>query len=72
MAGEMKMPFGKFGPGRGDYRAVREVPSDYLTWILEQEYMADRYGEDLIEEIELVMAERDREDKHWHEYEEPY
>ena len=72
MVGEIPMPFGKFAPNSADPREVKSIPSDYLQWVLEQDWVEERYGEELVEEIELVLAERDREDKHWHEYEEPY
>ena len=72
MSGEIPMPFGKFGTGSADPRDVKDVPSDYLTWLLEQDWLEEKYGEELVEEIELVMAERDELDTHWHEYEEPY
>jgi len=61
----MEMPFGKFSG-----RQVDEVPSDYLTWLQEEGWVGDKYGNELVEEIKDVMAMRDREDSHWHEMEE--
>lgn len=72
MAGEIDIPFGKFSPNGADPRELKEIPTDYLQWVLEQDWVEDRYGEELVEEIELVLAERDSMDTHWHEYEESY
>lgn len=74
MAGEMPIPFGKFGPSRGDQRTVEATPSDYLRYLLEQEddsgWVSSKYGQALIDDIEYVLAARDRGDSHWNEAEE--
>ena len=61
--------FGKFGV-KGERREVDRIPSDYLRWVLEQPWVEEKHGVELIEEIESVMAERDAQGTHWHEYEE--
>ena len=67
-------PFGKFGSTKDDPREVKDIPSDYLRHLLEEEdergWVSERYGIELVEEIESVMLEREGTDTHWHEYEE--
>ena len=70
MIGDAQMPFGKFND-----RTIDETPSDYLyAVVLENadDWVRDRYGDEFVEEVELVLSKRDREDSHWHEMEEPY
>lgn len=31
----MKMPFGKYGPHKGDHREIEDLPGDYIKWALE-------------------------------------
>jgi uncharacterized protein (DUF3820 family) len=64
----MKMPFGKF-----QGREVSDVPSDYLTWCQEEGWVGNKYGDDLEDEINTEMMERENPGSpktHFHEYEE--
>lgn len=76
MLGDRTLPFGKYSPVRGGSRTLNDIPSDYLEYLMEQEedsgWVSDRYGDDLISDIEQVLEKRTREDAHWHEMEEPY
>ena len=65
----MYMPFGKFGPAQGDHRAVEEIPSDYLKWLMDQDWAYEKFP-DLMSEVEDIYAARERGDAHWHENEE--
>lgn len=33
---ESHMPFGKYGPGRGDHRQLKAVPASYLLWLWDE------------------------------------
>ena len=43
------------------------IPSGYLTWLLEQDWMYEKRHEELLEAIEYEMAVRDRSDGHFYE-----
>ncbi len=45
---KMKMPFGKYGPHKGDHRALEDIPVDYFEWCLGN---MDNLSEDLAEEM---------------------
>jgi len=71
---DMIMPFGKFGPHKGDVRPVKDCPSDYLRYLLEEEddtgWVSGKYGKDLLDTIEATLVARDRGYSHWNESEE--
>jgi hypothetical protein len=37
-------PFGKYGPGKGDERSFGEVPSHYLDWLIDQDWIDEWPG----------------------------
>lgn len=43
------MPFGKYGPSKGDHRAIEDLPLDYISWCLEN---MDNLRDDLREELQ--------------------
>lgn len=55
------MPFGKY---KGE--EFVDIPSGYLTWILEQDDIVEKNPE-LIEAVEDMMAMRDRSDAHFYD-----
>ena len=58
----MIFPFGKHSG-----KEVEEVPSDYLWWLMEQEWFeTDRWYE-LYVEVEDELEVRDRSDAHFYE-----
>lgn len=61
----MIIPFGKH---RG--REVEEVPSDYLRWLMEQEWFESERWEELYVEVEDELETRERSYAHFYEYEE--
>ncbi len=44
-----KMPFGKYGPSKGDHRALEDIPVDYFEWCLGN---MDNLSEDLAAEMQ--------------------
>ncbi len=62
------MPFGKYTEGPNQ-REVDACPSDYLQWLLEQEWFEDKWPE-LKEEVAGVMDEREVQGTHWDKWEE--
>ena len=58
----MILPFGKH---RG--KDIGEIPSNYLTWLLEQDWMEEDQYDDLFEEIAWEMATRERSDAHFYD-----
>ena len=58
----MNMPFGKH---RG--KDIGDVPSNYLYWLLEQDWMGEKKNWELLEAIEHEIAVRDRSYAHFYE-----
>ncbi len=49
------MPFGKFGPGRGDARRLGDVPAGYLRWLGQQDLMHKPENHALADYIEARL-----------------
>jgi len=47
-------------------KEVEEVPSDYLHWLIEQDWMEKERLEELYEAIEYELDVRDRSDGHFY------
>ena len=58
----LRISFGKY---KG--KQVEEIPSHYLTWLLEQDWMYGEKHKELLEAIEYEMAVRDRSDAHFYD-----
>lgn len=57
----IRISFGKY-----QSKQVEEIPSGYLTWLLEQDWMYGERNKKLLEAIEYEMAVRDRSDAHFY------
>ena len=57
----MRISFGKYAT-----QEIELIPSGYLTWLLEQDWMHEKKHEELLEAIEYEMAVRDRSDGHFY------
>uniref|UniRef100_A0A6M3M7U4 Quorum-sensing-regulated virulence factor n=1 Tax=viral metagenome TaxID=1070528 RepID=A0A6M3M7U4_9ZZZZ len=57
----MRIQFGKYAT-----KEIELIPSGYLTWLLEQDWMYEKKHEELLEAIEYEMAVRDRSDGHFY------
>jgi uncharacterized protein (DUF3820 family) len=60
--GETKITFGKF---KG--KTVEEIPSSYLKWLAEQDFMDKPSNYNLLEEVEQELEWRSAFDKHFEE-----
>ena len=56
----MILPFGKYVN-----REVREVPSDYLEWLMDEDWFCDQY-EELAAEVEDELDVRTRSYAHFY------
>jgi len=54
-----------FGKHKG--KEIEEIPSDYLKWLLEQNFIEEDSHTDLLEATEYEMAVRDRSYGHFYE-----
>lgn len=57
------LTFGKYGPG-ADHRPIGRVPSSYLKWCLEQDWLERKY-EIMVELFEEELSWRDQWGKHF-------
>lgn len=56
---DIKIPFGKY---KG--KLIADVPSNYLNWLREQEFVYTDYPE-LAKQIKIELEFRDKFDKHF-------
>lgn len=57
----MRIQFGKYKTWE-----LELIPSGYLAWLLEQDWMYEKRHEELLEAIEYEIAVRDRSDGHFY------
>jgi uncharacterized protein (DUF3820 family) len=39
------MPWGKYGPTKGDHRKLEDIPSEYLLWLWDNGVYRDKAGQ---------------------------
>lgn len=49
------MPFGKYGPGKGDHRRLVDVPASYMLWLWEDAQLWDK------EKLRASLASAERQ-----------
>ena len=57
---DMIMPFGKYVD-----QDIREIPSDYLSWLVDEDWFEEKF-EDLYQRIEEELKIRDRSYGHFY------
>jgi len=58
----MRITFGRYSG-----KEIGEIPSGYLTWLLEQDWMYEDKKAELLEAIEHEMTVRDRSYAHFYD-----
>lgn len=56
----MRINFGRYKGSE-----IEEIPSGYLTWLQEQDWMHEDNKTELLEAVEYEMEVRDRSDAHF-------